>query len=118
MVLKGELTPDQQRRSWSIRLVRSLWRENQALKRQLRVGQITPVGQTRRGSLAEAGTNVLVGFGLSVGANLLVLPEFGYAPGLQEATEIGAIFTGLSLARSYLLRRMFNGKTYAPTNKR
>jgi len=53
---------------------------------------------------------------VSVAANMLVLPEFGYSPGLQEATEIGVIFTGISLARSYVLRRVFNRRVNAPTN--
>jgi len=111
-----QLTPDQQWRRWSIHLIRQLWRENQQLKKRLRLEQKGFYGQTKRGSLVEAATNMAVGFGVSVAANMLVLPEFGYSPGLQEATEIGVIFTGISLARSYVLRRVFNRRINAPTN--
>lgn len=113
-----EPTPDQQRRNWSIRLVFSPERSNQSLKRKVLEGKITPVDQTRLGSLGEVAANAVVGFGLLVGANLLVLPEFGYSPSLQEAIEIGVIFTGIGLTRSYALRRLFNRRAYALTHRK
>ena len=109
-----ELSAEEQRRRWSIKLIRELWRENQQLRRRMR--GIPPQGQSRKGSLIEAGTNVLVGLAVSIAANMLVLPQFGYSPGLREATEIGVIFTGISLVRSYLLRRWFNWRHHAPSN--
>jgi hypothetical protein len=67
------------------------------------------MGQTRTGSLAESLANIAVGFGINYGANLLVLPMFGLAVTPHKALGIGIVFTGISLARSYVLRRYFNG---------
>lgn len=65
-------------------------------------------GQSRRHSGVESICNVLVGYGIATGANLVVLPWFGYHVSVQDASVIGAIFTVISLVRSYLLRRAFN----------
>jgi hypothetical protein len=73
------------------------------------------MSQTRRASLLEAFVNVLIGFWVSVGANLVILPYYGVHPGLGVAVEVGAWFTAISLARSYALRRMFN--QYAKVHK-
>lgn len=62
--------------------------------------------QSRRGSAIESALNVGIGFGVSVAANLLVLPLFGMYPSLTESTAIGLVFTGISLVRSYAIRRI------------
>lgn len=67
------------------------------------------MAQTRLGSFAEALANIAVGFGINYAANLIVLPWFGFNVNMAEAFGIGAIFTAISLARSYVLRRWFNG---------
>jgi hypothetical protein len=63
--------------------------------------------QTRMGSFVEAIANIAVGFGVNYSANLLVLPWFGFHVTAGQAFGIGLIFTGISLARSYALRRVF-----------
>jgi len=63
--------------------------------------------QSRLMSLLEAGTNVIVGYGLAVGTQLLVFPLFGLQATLGQSLGIGAIFTLVSLVRGYLLRRAF-----------
>jgi len=63
--------------------------------------------QTRTASLLEAGTNVLVGYLVAVLAQQLVVPLFGIETTLAEDSAIAAAFTAVSLARSYLLRRVF-----------
>ncbi len=65
-------------------------------------------GQTKRGSAFEAITNVLVGLGISWAANMLIFPLFGFRVSPGAAFHIGLIYTVISLARSYLLRRLFN----------
>lgn len=65
--------------------------------------------QTRTGSLAEALANIAVGFGINWTANMLVLPLFGFHVTGGQAFGIGLIFTAISLVRSYVLRRWFNG---------
>ena len=63
--------------------------------------------QSRRLSLVEAITNVAVGYVLAVVTQILVFPWFGIHPSLGENLAIGSIFTGISLVRSYALRRLF-----------
>ena len=65
--------------------------------------------QSRVASAAEAVANILVGFGINLSANLIVLPMFGFDVTLGDAFGIGLVFTVISLARSYALRRWFNG---------
>lgn len=63
--------------------------------------------QSRRLSLVEAITNVTVGYVLAVITQIVVFPWFGIHPSLGENLAIGSIFTGISLLRSYALRRLF-----------
>ena len=66
------------------------------------------MSQSRLMSGVEAVTNVAVGYGVAVGTQLVVFPFFGLQATLAQNLAIGAIFTVVSLARSYLLRRLFN----------
>jgi hypothetical protein len=63
--------------------------------------------QSRRLSLVEAFTNVAVGYVLAVITQILVFPWFGIHSSLGENLAIGSMFTGISLLRSYALRRLF-----------
>lgn len=64
--------------------------------------------QSRLGSFLESLANVAIGYGIAVGAQLLVFPLFGVVIPLSSNLAIGIIFTLVSLVRSYLLRRLFN----------
>ena len=63
--------------------------------------------QSRRLSLLEAVTNVVVGYALAVLTQIIVFPWFGLTASLQDNLAIGAAFVGVSLIRSYALRRVF-----------
>ena len=63
--------------------------------------------QSRRMSGAEVAVNVLVGYLLACLITWLVLPVFGYQVTIGDSLGISAIFTGVSLVRSYVLRRIF-----------
>lgn len=63
--------------------------------------------QSRIMSLVEAVTNVTVGYGLAVVAQILVFPVFGMHVTLVDNLTIGAVFTAVSIARSFVLRRLF-----------
>ena len=63
--------------------------------------------QSRTMSLVEAVTNVVVGYGVAVMAQMVVFPLFGLQASLTDNLLIGAIFTAASIARSYSLRRVF-----------
>lgn len=71
--------------------------------------------QTRFGSFVEAAANTAVGFGVSYAANLTVLPLFGFNVTAGSAFWIGLIFTAISIARSYIVRRWFNGLKFGTT---
>lgn len=99
---------------WYRHKIRLLYQENRELQRQIRQLKHAAKankferGQTRAESALESVANILVGLAISIAANLLVLPLFGYSPELGEAAGIGVIFTAISLVRSYALRRLFN----------
>lgn len=63
--------------------------------------------QSRAMSLVEALANVVVGYGIAVVTQVLVFPLFGLSATLAENMAIGAIFTVVSIARSFALRRLF-----------
>lgn len=63
--------------------------------------------QSRRMSLIEAWTNVVVGYVLAIATQLAVFPLFGIEAALQEHLAIGMAFVAVSLARGYVLRRLF-----------
>ena len=62
--------------------------------------------QSRRMSLVESLANVVVGYGIAV-ATQAAVPLFGLQASLTENVAIGGIFTGVSILRSYLMRRLF-----------
>lgn len=68
------------------------------------------MGQTKTGSFAEAWANIAIGFGINFAANMLILPLFGFhGLTLGKNFIIGLLYTVISLLRSYVLRRWFNG---------
>ena len=58
-------------------------------------------------SLIEAIFNIFVGFSINFVANIIVLPYFGFAASTKVYFMIGLVYTIISIARSYLLRRLF-----------
>ena len=65
------------------------------------------MSQSRAMSLIEAVTNVVVGYMLAVTSQIVVFPWFGLHPSLGENLALGGVFVGISLLRSYALRRLF-----------
>ena len=65
--------------------------------------------QSRLMSLVEAVINVVVGYGVAVFVQVLLLPAFGLTLTLRQHLVIGLVFTGVSIVRSFLLRRVFEG---------
>lgn len=63
--------------------------------------------QSRLVSLLEAMTNVAVGYILAIITQIVVFPWFGLEVTLGEHLAIGSVFVAVSLARGYLLRRLF-----------
>ncbi|MDO5757314.1 MAG: hypothetical protein Q4P24_07335 [Rhodobacterales bacterium] len=65
--------------------------------------------QSRAMSLIESGANVAVGFGVAILTQATVFPLFGFEAEMRQQLAIASIFTGVSLVRSFALRRMFEG---------
>ena len=66
------------------------------------------MSQTRAHSALESVANVAIGYGVAVASQIAILPLFGVRLALSDNLLIGAYFTAISLARSYLVRRAFN----------
>ena len=60
-------------------------------------------------SLIEAILNVLVGLLLSFALQIMLFEAMEITASLAQNIVITAAFSGLSLVRSYVLRRVFNG---------
>ncbi|MFW5846411.1 MAG: DUF7220 family protein [Planctomycetota bacterium] len=73
------------------------------------------MSQSRRRSLLEACANIAIGCSISWTATMLVLPAYGYPVTASHAGGMTLIFTGISLVRSYTLRRVFNRGERHPT---
>ena len=63
--------------------------------------------QSRTMSLVESVANVFVGYGVAVLTQILIFPIFGLHTTLAQNLKMGAIFTVVSIARSFALRRVF-----------
>jgi hypothetical protein len=59
-------------------------------------------------SLAEALTSTAIGYAVAVATQLAVFPAFGLPATLGDSLAIGAIFTAVSIARGYAVRRLFD----------
>lgn len=64
--------------------------------------------QSRLDSFIEAWLNVLIGFGISVLANFVIFPWVGITASTIQVLLVGLFMTGVSVARSYLVRRWAN----------
>lgn len=63
--------------------------------------------QSRLMSLVESVANVFVGYGVAVVTQILIFRIFGLHTTLAQNLKMAAIFTGVSIARSFALRRVF-----------
>ncbi len=63
--------------------------------------------QSRAMSLVESVANVVVGYGVAVVTQILIFPIFGLHTTLAQNLQMGLIFTGVSIFRSFILRRLF-----------
>lgn len=68
--------------------------------------------QTKLGSFIEAWINVVIGFTINFVANLLIFPLFGMEISLADNFLLGMIYTLVSVARSYVVRRWFNARIH------
>lgn len=64
--------------------------------------------QSKKASATEAVANVVVGYLVAVATQSVAFPMLGIQASQRQSLVLGAIFTLVSLARSYTLRRLFN----------
>jgi hypothetical protein len=64
--------------------------------------------QSRLQSLAESCLNVSIGLSVALCTQLIVFPLFNIHIALIENISIAAIFTTVSVVRSFCVRRFFN----------
>lgn len=66
------------------------------------------MSQSKSRSWKEAWVNIFIGYSINFCANLIVFPMFGYNISIHDNLMIGVVFTFISLARQYIIRRWFN----------
>jgi len=66
------------------------------------------MAQSKSHSFIEASAQTLVGFVQGVLTQMVLFPLYGWTPTFSENIQLVLVFTVVSLARSYLVRRVFN----------
>lgn len=64
--------------------------------------------QSKLDSLIESCINVGIGFLVSIIANFIIFPWVGITASTTQVLLVGLFMTGVSVARSYLVRRWAN----------
>ena len=67
--------------------------------------------QSKKHSIIESCTNIIIGYFVALGSQLIILPSFDVHITFKENLLMGVYFTLISLTRSYVLRRVFNSIT-------
>lgn len=67
--------------------------------------------QAKVDSILEATINVMLGLAISMSANTLIFPLFGWDITMTENIYMGLIYSFISIVRSYIIRRAFNGRS-------
>ena len=67
--------------------------------------------QKRTHSLIESVTNIAIGIGVAFISQIVFFPLVGIKADLGQNLKITAIFTAVSIIRSYCIRRWFTGWT-------
>lgn len=71
-----------------------------------------PHTQRRIDSFCEATTNTIIGLGISQIANFIVIPlVLGISITAAQNLTLAVLFTVISVARQYVLRRVFDGRS-------
>ena len=64
--------------------------------------------QTKKQSLIESITNVIIGYSVALASQLAIFPFFDIIIPISDNIMIGAWFTVISIIRSYVVRRCYN----------
>jgi hypothetical protein len=69
--------------------------------------------QSRYHSVIEACTNTAIGYGINFFGQLVIFPMVGIKASVGQNIKVGLLFTCISVARQYVIRRWFTRKTEA-----
>ncbi|HIK86999.1 MAG TPA: hypothetical protein EYG07_00735 [Alphaproteobacteria bacterium] len=64
--------------------------------------------QTKKKSLIESITNTVIGFIIALTVQLIIYPIMNIEVRISQNLIITSVFTIVSIARGYLIRRVFN----------
>lgn len=64
--------------------------------------------QSRKMSLIESATNVVIGMVLAMGTQMIVFPWYGVHVKFYDHFIMTCMFTTVSFVRGYVIRRVFN----------
>jgi hypothetical protein len=70
------------------------------------------MNQTRLGSMIEVWVNIIIGYFINLGVQLVVYPWFGATFSFKQNIYIGLIFTVVAVIRGYTIRRWFNDRLH------
>ena len=72
------------------------------------------LGQSPRSAIIEAWLNILVGFSINFAINQVIIPLAVEGGHLSYSANfwMGWLYTTVSIARQYVIRRWFNGKQH------
>jgi hypothetical protein len=70
------------------------------------------IRQTRMGSFIESLINIAIGYVINFTANMLILPLIGFHITVTQNLFIGLLYTLVSVARSYVVRRWFEARIH------
>jgi hypothetical protein len=65
-------------------------------------------GQSKKQSLIESVVNVLTGYFIALISQIIVFPFFDIHVDFGQGALLAAVFTVISLSRTYVVRRIFN----------
>jgi hypothetical protein len=66
--------------------------------------------QTKKQSLIETATNIIIGYFVAISSQIVVFPLFDIKIPISDNLLIGFYFTIISMFRGYLVRRWYNSK--------
>jgi hypothetical protein len=75
------------------------------------------MNQTKIGSLLETLAGIAIGFVVSLVLTAVVMPAYGHQVTMGDNLQITGIFTIASIIRGYLVRRWFNARLHAVTQR-
>ena len=82
------------------------------------IGKKTNTMQTKKHSLIESVTNTLIGLLISFTIQIFLYKMLGIPVTIGQNVLITLVFTGVSILRNYIIRRLFNKATVKNSSRK